>query len=83
MATIDKLLDNMEYECPILKNKKFLIKYPGIENVASFFYSSLQAKRPNAIGKMGLTLKEYLDKLNKGDKQAINLYSKTKYICGF
>ena len=80
---IDKLLDQMEKKCPILKDKDFVNKYPGIENVASFFYSAMQRKIPNAIEKMGLTLKGYLNKLNQDDKKAIEIYEKTRNILGF
>lgn len=73
-------------ECPLLENEYFLESFPGIDNVASFFYSMMQVPDniPYVFRDLGIkTVGGYLRKVNEGDPRAIEIYKKMKDTLGF
>jgi len=86
MDPIDRLLEKMYEECPVLKDTRFLKRYPGIRDAASFLYSYLNSGRKiKAFEEMGIeTLPEYLSLLEKGeDLKAYSTYRSMLRIFGF
>ena len=69
-------------EPELLKKEDFLKKFPGITNVASFIGS---IRRPNpSYDRLGINnINEYLELMNQGNEQAIEIYRDTKNILHF
>lgn len=85
MDPTDKVLEGMFQECPQLKDESFLKSFPGVCDVASFFYSTTEhVALPPALKEMGInSVGEYICKMDEGDVKAIELYKKVKDICNF
>ena len=68
----------------LLEDNSFLNSFPGIVDVAAFFYSTIQRGLPPVFKEMNITtVGEYLCKMNEGDQKAIQVYEKMRETCGF
>ena len=69
----------------LLEDTNFKESFPGVSDVASFFYQIIQQIGPPLVFKRIdiSTVGEYLAKLNEGDPIATKVYEKTINLCGF